>query len=60
MIYRTVTEEDGSKNTETFRPADLHDDQNGTDKRRCDMSPDGMHMIYFADHFRSLPIDRLP
>jgi hypothetical protein len=31
MIYRTVTEEDGSKNTTTFRPADLHDDQNGPD-----------------------------
>jgi hypothetical protein len=29
-------------------------------ERRCDMSTDGMHMIYFADHFRSLPIDRLP
>jgi len=31
MIYRTVTEEDGSKNTMTFRPADLHDNQNGAD-----------------------------
>jgi hypothetical protein len=31
MIYRTVTEEDGSKNTTTLRPADLHDDQNGPD-----------------------------
>jgi hypothetical protein len=30
-IYRTVTEEDGSKNTTTFRPADLHDDQYGAD-----------------------------
>jgi hypothetical protein len=31
MIYKTVTEEDGSKNATTFRPADLHDDQNGAD-----------------------------
>jgi hypothetical protein len=31
MIYRTVTEEDGSKNTTTFTPVDLHDDQNGAD-----------------------------
>jgi hypothetical protein len=35
MIYRTVTEEDGSKNTTTFRPADLHDDQNGPDSSVC-------------------------
>ena len=31
MIYKTVTEEDGLKNTTTFRPADLHDNQNGAD-----------------------------
>jgi hypothetical protein len=42
MIYRTVTEEDGSKNTTTLRPADLHDDQNGpdtSDRESSDYAP---------------------